>query len=174
MIEWAHAPRPYRKRLYELSDNATTFDIEDTQTEPGEARKIGRLSVENRTSNYTRLTIGIVTRDIFFVFEEEDSPQANNVYWFDRPLWIYEREYLRIRLEGTTVNDEIHVFLEGVEGEVARKGIHDVIDLLREILDRLNWGFKEQIEEFKPKPPPKPKHIEERIPELYHAPENDP
>ena len=58
----------------------TSDDLESRLVEPGTILEVRHVAVENRTTAYTRLVIGVADGLSFFQKEEEDSPAANNIY----------------------------------------------------------------------------------------------
>lgn len=59
----------------------TSDDLESRQVEQGTILEVRHVAVENRTTAYTRLVIGVADGLSFFQKEEEYSPAANNIYW---------------------------------------------------------------------------------------------
>lgn len=96
----------------------TTDDLESPQVEPGTILEIRHVAVENRTTAYTRLVIGVADGISFFQKEEEDSPPANNIYWTRSKFLIPAGKKLRARLTGCSAGDKIHMAYEGFLLEV--------------------------------------------------------
>jgi hypothetical protein len=90
-----------------------TNDLESPLVEPGTILEIRHVAVENRTTAYTRLVIGIADGLSFFQKEEEDSPAANNIYWTKSKFLIPAGKKLRARLTGCTSGDDLHMTYEG-------------------------------------------------------------
>jgi hypothetical protein len=96
----------------------TLDDLESPLVEPGTILQIRHVAVENRTTAYTRLVIGVTDGISFFQKEEEQSPAANTIYWTNSYFLIPAGKKLRARLTGTTANDELHMAYEGYLWEV--------------------------------------------------------
>lgn len=96
----------------------TQDDLESPQVEPGTILEVRHVAVENRTNAYTRLVIGVSDGPSYFQKEEEDSPQANNLYWTRSKFLIPAGKKLRARLTGCTSGDKIHMSYEGYLWEV--------------------------------------------------------
>lgn len=96
----------------------TTDDLESILVEPGKILKVSHVAVENRTNNYTRLVIGVADALSFLQKEEEDYPQANNIYWTKSKFLIPPGKKLRARLTGCTAGDIIVMVYEGVFWEI--------------------------------------------------------
>lgn len=90
-----------------------TDDLESRLVEPGTILEIRHVAVENRTTGYTRLVIGVADGISFFQKEEQDSPAANNIYWTRSYFLIPAGKKLRARLTTCTAGDKIHMAYEG-------------------------------------------------------------
>jgi len=98
--------------------SAGTNDLESPLVELGTILEVRHVAVENRTTAYTRLVIGVADGISFFQKEEEDSPAANNIYWTDSKFLIPAGKKLRARLTGCTSGDKLHMAYEGYLWEV--------------------------------------------------------
>jgi len=96
----------------------TTDDLESPQVEPGHVLEVRHVAVENRTTGYTRLVIGVTDGMSFFQKEEEDSPAANNIYWTRSYFLVPAGKKLRARLTGCTAGDVLRMAYEGYLWEV--------------------------------------------------------
>ena len=104
--------------VIKTSSGATNEDLESPQVDPGTILEIRHVAVENRTTAYTRLVIGVADGLSFFQKEEEDSPAADNIYWTKSKFLIPAGKRLRARLTGCTAADELHMTYEGFLWEV--------------------------------------------------------
>ena len=95
------------------SATGTLDDLESPLIEQGTILEIRHVSVENRTTAYTRLVIGVADGLSFFQKEEQDSPAANNLYWTPNKFLIPAGKKLRARLTGCQSGDNLHMFYEG-------------------------------------------------------------
>lgn len=91
----------------------TTDDLESPLVEQDTILEVTHVAVENRTTAYTRLVIGVADGLSFFQKEEEDSPAANNIYWTRSKFLIPPGKKLRARLTGCTAGDNIRMTYEG-------------------------------------------------------------
>lgn len=96
----------------------TYDDLESPLVEQGTVLEVRHVAVENRTTDYTRLVIGVADGLSFFQKEEEDSPAANNIYWTKSKFLIPAGKKLRARLTGCTSADNLHMTYEGFLWEV--------------------------------------------------------
>lgn len=96
----------------------TSDDLESRQVEPGTILEVRHVAVENRTTAYTRLVIGVADGLSFFQKEEEDSPAANNIYWTKSKFLIPAGKKLRARLTECTSGDGLYMCYEGYLWEV--------------------------------------------------------
>ena len=95
-----------------------TNDLESRLVESGTVLEVRHVAVENRTTAYTRLVIGVADGLSFFQKEEEDSPAANNIYWTKSKFLIPAGKKLRARLTGCTAADVLNMTYEGYLWEV--------------------------------------------------------
>lgn len=96
----------------------TSDDLESRQVEQGTILEVRHVSVENRTTAYTRLVIGVADGLSFLQKEEEDNPAANDLYWTNSFFLIPAGKKLRARLTGCTSGDNVHMAYEGFLYEV--------------------------------------------------------
>ena len=101
----------------------TSDDLESPRVEPGTLLEVRHVSVENRTTAYTRLVIGVADGLSFFQKEEQDSPAANNLYWTPNKFLIPAGKKLRARLTGCQAGDKIYMTYEGFLWETEKEGI---------------------------------------------------
>ena len=73
------------------------------------------ITIENRTSAFTRLLIGVVNGGLFHTYEEQQSPSAATLYPFhpNKTLKISEGEQLQAKCTGVTLHDELVMFVAG-------------------------------------------------------------
>ena len=96
----------------------TLDDLESPLVEPGTILEVRHVAVENQTTAYTRLTIGVADGISFYEKEEEDAPAANNIYWTKSKFLIPAGKKLRARLTGCTSGDKLRMAYEGFLWEV--------------------------------------------------------
>jgi hypothetical protein len=99
--------------VQKASSGGTYDDLESPLVLPGAIFEVRHVAVENRTTAYTRLVIGVTDGLSFFQKEEEDSPAANNIYWTKSKFLIPAGKKLRARLTGCTSGDNLHMTYEG-------------------------------------------------------------
>lgn len=104
----------YRRTLVKKSAAATYDDLDDEKVNNGNRLEINHISVENRTTAYTRLVIGMSDGLEFHKLVEEDAPAADDIYWHDRPFFVPEGWFIRCRLTGCTNGDDLRVFINGL------------------------------------------------------------
>jgi hypothetical protein len=104
--------------VLEASAGGTYDDLDSFVVPPGTILEVHHVAVENKTTAYTRLTIGLADGLSFIEKEEEDSPAADNIYWTKSKFLVPAGKKLRARLTGCTSGDEIHMAYEGFLWEV--------------------------------------------------------
>ncbi len=95
-----------------------TNDLESPQVKQGTILEVRHVAVENRTTAYTRLVIGVADGLSFYEKEEQDSPAADNIYWTKSKFLIPAGKKLRARLTSCTSGDDLHMTYEGFIWEV--------------------------------------------------------
>jgi len=106
--------QPYEKYLSVKSAGGTYDDLDDDRVEVGYLLQVTHVSVENRNSAFTNIRIGVNSRGVFHIHEEEKNPVANEVYWTRSPIIVQEGENLRVRCTGCSSGDYLHVFVQGI------------------------------------------------------------
>lgn len=91
----------------------TIDDLESPLVPVGHYMEVTHVAVENRTTAYTRLTIGIAGGLDFYEKEEEDFPPANDIFWTRSKFLIPAGKKLRARLTGCTALDDLHMAYQG-------------------------------------------------------------
>jgi hypothetical protein len=104
--------------VFKTSSGAAYDELESPLVDPGTILEVRHVAVENRTTAYTRLVIGVADGLSFFQKEEEDSPAASNIYWTKSKFLIPAGKKLRARLTGCTSGDNLHMTYEGYLWEV--------------------------------------------------------
>jgi hypothetical protein len=88
-------------------------DLNSTIVKENQIMEVTHIAVENKTSAYTRLTIGPADGLSFFEKEEEDTPPANDIFWTRSRFYIRPGKTLRARLTGCTATDSLRMTYEG-------------------------------------------------------------
>jgi hypothetical protein len=104
--------------VVKTSSGATYDELESPLVEPGTVLEVRHVAVENRTTAYTRLVIGVADGLSFFQKEEEDSPAAADIFWTKSKFLIPAGKKLRARLTGCTSGDVLNMTYEGYLWEV--------------------------------------------------------
>jgi len=108
-MEWQF----YREILRRVSGSAAYIDLETPPLKAGEYLEVSHISVEDQTTAYTNLRIGIKSVGEFIPVEEEKVPAAGEVYWSKNPMVFYEHERVCCRLTGCTSGDVLQAVIMG-------------------------------------------------------------
>lgn len=103
----------FRRRITVDSAAEAPLNIDDQDIKSGYMAGITRISIENETSDYTRLRIGVFSNGTFHPCEEEQNPNADTLYWISEEIFLGEGERIRAELTGTVAADRINVYIEG-------------------------------------------------------------
>jgi hypothetical protein len=101
------------EEVQKTSSGGTYDDLQSPIIEEGRLFEVTHVAVENRTTAYTRLVVGVADGLSFFQKEEEDSPAANNIYWTRSKFLVPAGKRLRARLTGCTSGDSLRMTYEG-------------------------------------------------------------
>jgi len=108
----------FRRRIIHISDGSATITIDDEQVHTARMQMLTRVCVENETSDYDRLRLGVLSSGLFQPHEEENNPNSDTLYWMSEEIMLGESENLRIELTGTTADDRISVYIIGYEARI--------------------------------------------------------
>lgn len=105
---------PYDSHKTIVSGGGTYDDVNDDRIRPGWLLEVSHISVENQTTAFTNIRIGVDHGGVFFIHEEEKNPVADEVYWTKSHFYVSENERVKVRCTGCTSGDFIQVFIEGL------------------------------------------------------------
>jgi len=108
-MRWSH----YREIIQKNSGGATFDDLETPPLKENHYLIVDHVSVENETTSYTNLRIGIKSCGTFIPLEEEKAPAAGEVYWTESELKFTEQERVCCRLTGCTSGDVLKATIQG-------------------------------------------------------------
>jgi hypothetical protein len=103
----------FRKSFTLIATGSSIQNIFDTMVKPTFVHVYTNISIENLSSSYTELRVGVCSCGDFHNYLEHDDPQANFLYWVGREILIHEHERLQLQLTGLSTNDVIKLFLQG-------------------------------------------------------------
>jgi len=104
--------------VLKTSSGGTYDDLESEIVKPGTVLEVTHVSIENETTAYTRLVIGVADGISFWQKEEEDNPAADNLYWTRSKFFVPAGKKLRARCTGCTLGDKLRMTYEGLLYEV--------------------------------------------------------
>lgn len=101
-------------------DNAASGEnnLETKKVKPGRLHFIFLVTVEDKTTAYTKLRIGINDNENFHAYEGQASPSAATLYWMDELMILREGQRVRANLTGVTANDDLVMNVHGFWLEV--------------------------------------------------------
>lgn len=108
-MRWSH----YRESILKKSGGATYDELETPPLKSNQLLIADHISVEDETTAYTNLRIGIKAGAVFTPLEEEKSPAAAEVYWSKSELKFVEHERVCCRLTGCTSGDVLRATIQG-------------------------------------------------------------
>jgi hypothetical protein len=108
-MRWSH----YREFFQKKSGGAAYDDLETPPLKENQFLIVDHVSVENETTAYTNLRVGIKSGTTFTPLLEEKTPAAGEVVWTDEELKITEHERFCCRLTGCTSGDVLKATIQG-------------------------------------------------------------
>ncbi len=105
--------RLIHERVTNLSASAGTNNLRRGKVGPNEIEKIEIVSVENKTSAYTKLRVGIWDGAVFHNYFEEIAPQAERLYFTTDKIILREGQQIQAELQGCTSGDSLAMFVYG-------------------------------------------------------------
>lgn len=111
-----------RRRFNFVSVGSAVEYIDDTIVRSGDILILDRVAVENETSSFTKLRLGVLSGGIFYPSEEQKNPSVGTLYWVSDSIVIAEGENLRIELTGCTSGDKVALSLFGIMNENKKRG----------------------------------------------------
>lgn len=109
---------PKRQELYQAaltltSAGAAYDDVNSERVKPGKLLRVNLVGVENYTTDFTSLRIGVNNRGNISWYGEEKSPVAAELYWLPEVLMVPEGASLTVRFTGCTSGDLLRVNIQG-------------------------------------------------------------
>jgi len=110
----------FRYRWTAASDGAAVFAMPGDYVESGWHWRVVKCVVENETSNYTRLRVGVWSGAVFYPHDEIENPQAANIYFTEQDIHLSEGERLLFLLTGTFADDVVRAYVEVMQSREDR------------------------------------------------------
>jgi len=108
-MKWNH----YRETITRTAPSDAYVDLESKPLRTNTLLITDHISVEDKTTAYTNLKIGIKSTETFIPLEEEKSPRIAEVYWTKSELQFREHERVCVRMTGCTSGDVLEVTIQG-------------------------------------------------------------
>ena len=105
----------YRERKTALGITGSSVTMELERVNAGRIRVLTHVSVENKTSAYTKCRLSIYNGAVDFFLDEAIYPAAEELLVHSKDIQLGEGDILRATLTGTTTADEIEVHAIGWE-----------------------------------------------------------
>lgn len=108
-MRWEH----YRETITRTAPSDAYVDLETKPLRANTLLVVDHVSVENKTTAYTNLRVGVKSTETFIPLEEEKDPALGEIYWTKSPLQFREHERVCCRLTGCTSGDVLEVTIQG-------------------------------------------------------------
>ena len=110
----------YRERVTALGVTGSDVILKLEKVDSGRIRVITHLSVENKTSAYTKFRLSIYNGATEFMMDEAIYPDEDELLVHPKDISLGENDVVWARLTGTTVGDKIE--LHAIGWEMTREG----------------------------------------------------
>lgn len=102
----------YDRKIIE-SAAAGTNNLRTNKVKPGRIQKVRIVVVENKTSAYTKLRVGIFDNGVFYGYFEEMNPQADELVFVTDEMVLREGQQIQAELQGCTAGDSLEMYTHG-------------------------------------------------------------
>ena len=107
--------RLYQRRVTGTGLTGSTVNLDLDPVDPGYIRRLSRVVVENKTSNYTKLRFSNYDGANELPIDAVDYPMAEELITAENEVTLGEREILRAQLTGTVTGDILQLTAYGHE-----------------------------------------------------------
>jgi len=105
----------YRERITATGVTGSDVTMETERVAAKRIRVITHLSVENKTSAYSKCRLEIYNGAIDFNIDEAIFPSQNELLVHPKDILLGEGDRLRVKLAGTQTDDELELHAIGWE-----------------------------------------------------------
>ena len=105
----------YRERKTAAGITGSTLTIQAARVDPGRIRVITHVSIENKTSAYTKCRLSVYNGATDFEIDEAIFPDEDELLIHPKDIVLGEGDILRARLTGTTTGDIVEMHIVGWE-----------------------------------------------------------
>ena len=107
--------RLYQRRVTGTGLTGSIVNLDLDPVEPGYIRRLSRVIVENKTSNYTKLRFSNYDGANELPLDAVDYPMKSELIAADNEIILGEREIMRATLTGTVTGDILQLTAYGHE-----------------------------------------------------------
>lgn len=100
-------------RITNTSADTGTNNMRRNKIKPGRIEIISIVSVENLTTAYTSLRIGVFDNGVFHPYFEEKNPAAGEIYFTTDKIILRDGQQLQAELKGCTSGDHLEMYTHG-------------------------------------------------------------
>lgn len=105
----------YRERVTAIGVTGSGIYLTLAKVDAGRIRNITHLSVENKTSAYTKCRLSVYNGAIDFLIDEAIYPAATELLVHPKDILLGEGDVLRAHLTGCTTSDLLELHAIGWE-----------------------------------------------------------
>ena len=103
--------------IYDIKNIQTaatgTNNLRTNKVKPNRIQIVKLIAVENKTTTYTKLRIGIWDNGVFMPFFEETAPLVGELYFITDEIILRDGQQVQAELQGCTAGDNIEMYVHG-------------------------------------------------------------
>jgi len=114
---------PYIRDLKAVSTGAAVMYILDNPVPTATWLCVQHITVEDETTNFDQIRVGQGPNEFnVHWWEDQPAPAAGVLYEFEELFFVPELHRVIVRLDGTTLNDRLNVWIDGYTWEKVLPG----------------------------------------------------
>lgn len=112
MVE--HLEYPFRYVLREKADGSGVDDINSDIVNTGTSWRLDHLACIDKNGACDEIAIYIDGNGLEYFVTEQVSANADTLYWYNKPVYLEEGDWLIARFTGATLGDTLELHIMGV------------------------------------------------------------
>lgn len=110
--------RLYRQKVTAIGLTGSVVNIELDPVYPSKIRVLSHVTIENKTTAFTKIRLAIKHHSLTFYLDELDSPTAAELIVSRSDIILGEMDILVAECTGTTTDDELVLIAIGIEKDL--------------------------------------------------------
>jgi len=110
----SHSTIYWRRAYSKVSNGDAIVTIESDKVSADKVGIVYQISILNKDNDFTKARVGIYDGSMFHIYGEQESPQADVLYWIHSNFYILEGDRIRAEFYSTAPNDRLDLFINVV------------------------------------------------------------